>query len=276
MRIDFVKMHGAGNDFAVFDAPVPGALLTPQRLRALADRRTGIGFDQMLLIEAPRDTQSAAYYRIFNGNGEEIGQCGNGARCIAALLKWRGLAREGTLTLESAAGLIRARVEAGEQISVDLGVPDFDPRSLPFDAPGLADYHVLEVPGRQLQIGVVSLGNPHAVLPVLSAEGAAVETLGPAIEQHPRFPSGVNVGFPEIVARDAVRLRVHERGTGETLSCGTGACAAVAVAARLGLLDASVRVGVRGGELQVKWAGAGTHIWLAGAAHTSFQGYIEI
>jgi len=276
MRIDFVKMHGAGNDFAVFDAPVPGALLTPQRLRALADRRTGIGFDQMLLIEAPRDTQSAAYYRIFNGNGEEIGQCGNGARCIAALLKWRGLAREGTLTVESAAGLIRARVEAGEQISVDLGVPDFDPRSLPFDAPGLADYHALEVSGRQLQIGVVSLGNPHAVLPVLSAEGAAVETLGPAIEQHPRFPRGVNVGFLEIVARDAVRLRVHERGTGETLSCGTGACAAVAVAARLGLLDASVRVGVRGGELQVNWEGVGTHIWLRGTADISFQGYIEM
>jgi len=269
-------MHGAGNDFAVFDAPVPGALLTPQRLRALADRRTGIGFDQMLLIEAPRDTQSAAYYRIFNSNGEEIGQCGNGARCIAALLKWRGLAREGTLTLESAAGLIRARVEAGEQISVDLGVPDFDPRSLPFDAPGLADYHALEVSGRQLQIGVVSLGNPYAVLPVLSAEGAAVETLGPAIEQHPRFPSGVNVGFLEIVARDAVRLRVHERGAGETLSCGTGACAAVAVAARLGLLDASVRVGVRGGELQVNWEGVGTHIWLRGTADISFQGYIEM
>jgi len=196
MRIDFVKMHGAGNDFAVFDAPVPGALLTPQRLRALADRRTCIGFDQMLLIEAPRDTQSAAYYRIFNGNGEEVGQCGNGARCIAALLKWRGLAREGTLTLESAAGLIRARVEAGEQISVDLGVPDFDPRSLPFDAPGLADYHALEVSGRQLQIGVVSLGNPYAVLPVLSAEGAAVETLGPAIELAPTLSEGSQRRFP--------------------------------------------------------------------------------
>jgi len=276
MRIDFVKMHGAGNDFAVFDAPVPGALLTPQRLRALEDRRTGIGFDQMLLIEAPRDTQSAAYYRIFNSNGEEIGQCCNGARCIAALLKWRGLAREGTLTLESAAGLIRARVEAGEQISVDLGVPDFDPRSLPFDAPGVADYYALEVSGQRLRIGVVSLGNPHAVVPVLSAEGAPVETLGPAIEHHPRFPKGVNVGFLEIVARDAVRLRVHERGTGETLSCGTGACAAGAVAARLGLLDASVRVGVRGGELQVNWEGVGRHIWLRGTADISFQGYIEI
>jgi len=276
MRIDFVKMHGAGNDFAVFDAPVPCALLTPQRLRALADRRTGIGFDQLLLIEAPRDAQSAAYYRIFNRNGEEVWHCGNGARCIASLLHRRGLSRDGTLSLESLAGLIRTRIEVDEQVSVDLGVPDFDPRSLPFDAPGVADYYALEVSGQRLRIGVVSLGNPHAVVPVLSAEGAPVETLGPAIEHHPRFPKGVNVGFLEIVARDEVRLRVYERGAGETLSCSTGACAAVAMAARLGILDANVRVRVRGGELQVNWAGVGTHIWLAGAAFISFQGSIEI
>jgi diaminopimelate epimerase len=276
MRIDFTKMHGVGNDFVVFDAPAVPAVLAPEWLRRLADRRTGIGFDQALLLEAPRRSDSAVYYRIFNSDGDEVEQCGNGARCIAALLHRRGLTRNGAITLDSPAGLIRARVGAGAQVAVDLGVPNFAPASLPFAAPREADSYPLEVAGRTFQIGAVSLGNPHAVLTVASVEEAPVATLGPAIERHPRFPERVNAGFLEIVARAAVRLRVYERGAGETLSCGTGACAAVAVGRRRGLLDAQVRVGVRGGELQVNWAGSGEHIWLSGPTEISFEGHVEV
>jgi len=276
MRVEFTKMHGVGNDFVVFEAPVPDSLLTPQRLRALADRRTGIGFDQALLLEPPRGTHSAASYRIFNADGAEVEQCGNGARCIAALLARRGLAPDGALTLESPAGLIRARLAADGEVSVDLGVPDFDPRSLPFDAPAERESYMLELEGESVEIGAVSLGNPHAVLTVDSVESAPLERLGPRIERHARFPKGVNTGVLEIVAPDRVRLRVYERGAGETRSCGTGACAAVAIARRRGRVAAEVRVQVRGGELRVNWAGAGEHIWLSGAAQTSFQGHVEV
>jgi diaminopimelate epimerase len=276
MRIEFTKMHGVGNDFVVFDAPVPDSLLAPERLRALADRRTGIGFDQALLLDAPRRAQNAAHYRVFNADGAEVEQCGNGARCIAALLEQRGRARAGALTLESAAGEIHARLAADGEVSVDLGVPDFAPSSLPFDAPAEADSYPLEVGGQQFEIMVASLGNPHAVVPVAAVDSIPVTTLGPLIESHVRFPRRVNAGFLEIVSREEVRLRVYERGVGETRSCGTGACAAVAVAARRGWLARRVRVSVRGGELQVNWAGVGEHIWLSGPAQISFQGHVEV
>ena len=276
MRVEFTKMHGVGNDFVIFDAPVPAALLAPQGLRALADRRTGIGFDQALVLEPARRAASAAYYRVFNADGDEVEQCGNGARCLASLLERRGLAPNGELTLESPAGLIRARLARDGEVSVDLGVPDFAPGAVPFDAAAEADSYALEVGGRRVEIGAVSLGNPHAVLTVSSVENAPVEELGPLIERHVRFPNRVNVGFLEIVARDAVRLRVYERGVGETRSCGTGACAAVAVGRKRGLLEGEVRVEVRGGELRVNWAGVGEHIWLSGPAQISFQGHVEV
>ena len=276
MRIAFTKMHGVGNDFVVFDAPADESVLRPERLRALGDRRTGVGFDQALVLERPRRPDTAVFYRIFNCDGDEVEQCGNGARCIAALLDRRGLARNGELTLDSPAGTVRARIEGRGRVSVDMGVPDFDPRSLPFEAPREADSYALEVAGRTVEIGAVSLGNPHAVLTVPAVDAAPVATLGPAIEHHPRFPRRVNAGFLEIVARAEVRLRVHERGAGETPSCGTGACAAVAVARRRGLLDEDVRVGVRGGELRVNWAGSGQHIWLTGATEISFEGHVEV
>jgi diaminopimelate epimerase len=276
MRVEFTKMHGVGNDFVIFDAPVPAALLAPQGLRALADRRTGIGFDQALVLEPARRAASAAYYRVFNADGDEVEQCGNGARCLASLLERRGLAPNGELTLESPAGLIRARLARDGEVSVDLGVPDFAPGAVPFDAAAEADSYALEVGGRRVEMGAVSLGNPHAVLTVSSVENAPVEELGPLIERHVRFPNRVNVGFLEIVARDAVRLRVYERGVGETRSCGTGACAAVAVGRKRGLLEAHVRVEVRGGELRVNWAGVGEHIWLSGPAQISFQGHVEV
>jgi diaminopimelate epimerase len=276
MRLDFTKMHGVGNDFIVFDAPADPAALKPERLRALADRRSGIGFDQALVLNSPRRTDSALFYRIFNADGDEVEQCGNGARCIAALLHHRGLTREGAITLDSPAGLIHARIGADERVSVNMGVPNFDPRSLPFTVEGEADSYPLQVGGSTVAIGVVSLGNPHAVLTVDSVESAPVATLGPLIEGHARFPRRVNAGFLELVARDNVRLRVYERGAGETQSCGTGACAAVAVARRRGQLDAQVRVNVRGGELQVNWSGPGEPIWLSGPTEISFEGHVEV
>jgi diaminopimelate epimerase len=288
MRIRFTKMHGVGNDFVVFDAPSDSSLLEPTRLRALADRRTGIGFDQALVLQPPQDAATAVFYRIFNADGGEVEQCGNGARCIAALLHRRGLVRNGEISLGSPSGRIRARIDARAGsagaadtgatalVSVDMGVPDFEPGALPFVAPGEAESYALEVAGRTLRIGAVSIGNPHAVLTVASAESAPVGSLGPAIENHPRFPRRVNVGFLEIATRREVRLRVYERGAGETLSCGTGACAAVAVGRRRGQLDSEVRVLVRGGELRVNWTGPGESIWLTGPAEVSFEGHVEV
>ena len=276
MRIDFTKMHGVGNDFVVFDAPADESLLAPARLRDLADRRTGIGFDQALVLGKPKRADTAVFYRIFNADGDEVEQCGNGARCIAALLHHRGLTRDGAVALDSPAGVVHARVTQGERVSVDMGVPNFDPRALPFEAPREMDPYLLEVAGATLQIGAVSMGNPHAVLAVADVDGAPVATLGAKIEQHPRFPKRVNVGFLQILARDQVRLRVYERGAGETRSCGTGACAAVAVGRRRGLLEAQVRVSTRGGELQVDWEGPGKNIWLTGPTQISFQGHVEV
>ena len=275
MRIDFTKMHGVGNDFVVFDDPADPSVLQPERLRALADRRTGIGFDQALVLARARRPDTAVYYRIFNADGDEVEQCGNGARCIAALLHHRGQGAGGTLALDSPAGVIRARV-SGAQVSVDMGVPNFDPRSLPFEAPREADPYPLEVDGRRLEIGAVSLGIPHAVLAVADVAAAPLAELGPLIERHPRFPKRVNAGFAELATRSELRLRVYERGAGETLSCGTGACAAVAVLRRRGLTEARVTVVTRGGQLQVDWQGPGEHIWLTGPTEISFEGHVEV
>ena len=275
MRIDFTKMHGLGNDFVVFDAP-GSSPLDEALIRRLADRHTGIGFDQALVLEAPRRTDTAVFYRIFNADGGEVEQCGNGVRCIAALLAARGLARSGAVTMDSPAGLIQARTLEGGLVSVDMGPVRFDPRSLPFDAQAEAERYPLTVDGHSIEIGAVSIGNPHAVLAVDSIQTAPVERLGPAIERHPRFPRRVNAGFMQIVDRAHIRLRVYERGAGETLACGTGACAAVAVGRRWGKLDREVHVGVRGGELRVNWNGPGENIWLTGPAEVSFAGHVEV
>jgi diaminopimelate epimerase len=276
MRVDFTKMHGLGNDFIIFDAPVAGFAPARELWQRLAARHTGIGFDQALMLEKPRQPGSTAFYRIFNADGAEVEQCGNGARCIAVLLSRRGAAPGQPMTLESAGGVVHARMAGDKLVAIDLGIPNFSPQALPFEAPRQADAYLLEVEGEKLEIGAVSIGNPHAVLRVASVATAAVERLGPAIEHHPRFSQRVNVGFMEITHRSRIRLRVHERGAGETLACGTGACAAVAVARARGQLDADVQVSVRGGELRVNWAGPGEHIWLTGPAEVSFAGYFEV
>lgn len=277
MRIDFTKMHGAGNDFIVFDAPAGSQLPSPEQWQALAARHTGIGFDQALVLEEPKRAGTAVFYRIFNADGQEVEQCGNGARCIASLLVRRGRAPAGAITMDSPAGLIHAKVQnSAELVSVDMGVPNFDPRSLPFDASSEANVYVLEAGGSEVEFGAVSMGNPHAVLTVASVDAAPVDRLGPALEHHRRFPKRVNVGFMEVLDRSHIRLRVHERGTGETLACGTGTCAAVAVGRRHGRLDADVQVHTRGGELRVNWPGPGERIWLTGPAVVSFEGRVEI
>jgi diaminopimelate epimerase len=277
MRIEFSKMQGLGNDFLVFDAP--GAATEPlgtDQLRALADRHTGVGFDQALMLEAPRDRAARVFYRVFNSDGTEVEQCGNGARCIAALMYSRRpeLGRE--LTMESPGGLVHARVRDDGLVSVDMGVPRFDPRSLPMDAPVERITYSLDVDGAVLDFGAVSMGNPHAVLRVPDVKSAPVDRFGPTIERHRLFPRRTNVGFMQIVDRGHIILRVYERGAGETRACGTGACAAVAVGSRWGLLDADVRVDLPGGTAFVSWIGLGQPLWLTGPARMVFTGSIEI
>jgi diaminopimelate epimerase len=283
MRIEFLKMQGLGNDFLVFDAPAAADThLDSSRLRALADRHTGIGFDQALMLETPRDAGSRVFYRIFNSDGTEVEQCGNGARCIAALLYARAPELGRDFVMGSSGGLVHARVRDDGLVSVDMGVPNFDPRALPMDAADGAGAAVealkysLRVDGADIEIGAVSMGNPHAVLQVSDVKTAPVARFGPSIEHHPRFPKRTNVGFMQIVDRGHLRLRVFERGAGETLACGTGACAAVAVGRRQGLLESQVRVDLPGGTAMVSWAAAGAPVWLTGPATTVFAGSIDI
>ena len=276
MRLKFTKMHGLGNDFIVFDAPRPHEVPTPAQLRRLADRRTGIGFDQALVLSAPRSPGTDVYYRIFNADGTEVEQCGNGARCIATLVARRNARRERPMRLGSPGGVVDAVMRDDGLVSVAFGVPDFDPRSLPFEAPAEAASYRIDLSSGPVEFGAVSIGNPHAVIRVASVADAPVDTVGPAMENHARFPRRVNVGFVEIVSPEHVRLRVFERGTGETLACGTGACAAVAIGHRHGPLAEEVRVDTRGGRLIVGWRGPGEPIWLTGPAETSFEGQVEL
>jgi diaminopimelate epimerase len=276
MRIDFTKMHGLGNDFIVLNLPAEACLPSREQWRALADRHGGIGFDQALVLLPPRRSSTDVFYRVFNADGGEVEQCGNGARCVAALLHQRGQGSDGLLTMDSIGGVLHARVLADGSVSVDMGVPDFDPRSLPFDAPAASATYTLSVAGESIEFGAVSVGNPHAVLRVEAVESAPVERIGRALQSNPHFPRQVNVGFMQIVDAGKIRLRVYERGVGETLACGTGACAAVAVGRSLGLLGADIEVRVPGGRLSVHWDGAGQSVWLTGPAQQAFEGRVEI
>jgi len=276
MRIDFLKMQGLGNDFFVFDAPdVAGPRLDENRLRSLADRRTGVGFDQALMLQAPRDKANRVFYRVFNADGTEVEQCGNGARCIAALMYTRAPALGREFSMESVGGLIQARVESDGMVAVNMGVPNFSPQSLPMEASGEALRYSLHLPEADVTIGAVSIGNPHVVLEVTDVDNAQVARIGPMIESHARFAKRTNVGFMQVIDRGHIRLRVFERGVGETRACGTGACGAVAVGRRQGLLDDKVRVDLSGGTARVVWPAEGEPIWLTGPATTVFSGTIE-
>ena len=275
MVIEFTKMHGLGNDFVVIDAITQTVALTCEQIIAIADRHFGVGCDQLLLVEKPTTTEAEFRYRIFNADGGEVEQCGNGARCFAVFVKDKGLTSSSIISVETAGGLIELRIEE-DQVTVDMGVPDFQPESLPFITKSQAETYSLMVNNAEYAIGAVSMGNPHVVLQVDNIETAEVEKIGSAIESHKQFPQRVNVGFMEIINRHEIRLRVFERGAGETLACGTGACAAVAVSRMLGKLDEQVTVRLAGGNLNISWPGKGQKLLMTGPATTVFQGQIVL
>lgn len=271
MLMPFTKMHGLGNDFVVVRAT--GAPPGPETIRALADRKTGIGFDQLLWVERARIPGAAAFYRVFNTDGGEAEQCGNGARCIAQLI---GGGPGRALVLQHRGGTSRARVERNGLVSVELAVPQFEPAKIPFVADSEQESYRLRIGNKSCELRVVSMGNPHGVLRVDDVASAPVDKLGPALESHERFPNRANIGFMQVVDAGHIRLRVYERGVGETRACGTGACAAAVVGRRAGWLGEWVTVSLPGGELIVRWEGPGSAVWLTGEAVKVFEGTVEI
>jgi diaminopimelate epimerase len=276
MLLKFTKMHGAGNDFVVLDGTRQKIELTPEQLRLLADRHFGVGCDQILFVEKSEIKDADFRYRIFNSDGGEVEQCGNGARCFMRFVHDQKLTAKREIVVETHCGLISPRLEQDGRVTVNMGAPIFDPARIPFDGGSGAASEPLEVAGRMLRISALSMGNPHAVQVVEDVEQAPVNELGPLIEHHPRFPKRVNAGFMQIMDRGHIRLRVYERGAGETLSCGTGACAAVVAGIRRGLLDSPVNVATRGGVLTIYWDGDETAVQMTGPAITVFTGEIQI
>ncbi len=290
MHIRFTKMQGAGNDFVVLDATRAPLELSQAQMQRLADRRFGIGADQILVVEPSPGPGIDFGYRIFNGgSGDEVEHCGNGARCFVRFVRDRGLSEKSTLAVATMNRRLELRLQADGRVMVDMGPPDFEPAHVPFDTAGLEarkrgaalalwpiDLGAGTGRDERVQVGVLSMGNPHAVQIVADVDAAPVARQGPLVEAHRRFPEGVNAGFMQIVSRSSVRLRVHERGAGETLSCGTGACAAVALGVALGLLDSVVDVETRGGSLTVGWAGGDAPMWMTGPAETVFEGEIDL
>lgn len=276
MQLRFTKMHGLGNDFVVFDAMHQDVELSREQYRFIADRHFGIGCDQILLIEHPRSTDCDFYYRIFNADGGEVQQCGNGARCLARYVREKGLSDQLQIRVETLGGRITLTQEANGLVTVDMGKPVLEPRHIPFNRAQRAVSYPLDVAGEQLEIAAVSMGNPHAVLRVADVESAPVARLGPMIENHPDFPERVNAGFIQILDTGSIRLRVYERGAGETLACGTGACAAVVAGRLQGLLDENVSVQLPGGRLVIQWRGEGHPVMMSGPAEAVFEGSIEL
>jgi len=276
VRIKFTKMHGLGNDFVVLDAVSQALSLTPEQARFLADRHFGVGCDQVLVVEKPSRSDADFRYRIFNADGGEVEQCGNGARCFVRFVHEKGLTAKRAIRVETQGGLIEPRLEDDGLVTVDMGVPRFEPSHVPFVTDSDALVQPLHVDGTAVAITAVSMGNPHAVQVVDDVRLAPVAEQGPRMENHPRFPQRVNAGFMQVVDRHAIRLRVYERGAGETLACGSGACAAVAAGIARGLLDSPVRVSTRGGELTIAWGGPGRPVLMTGPAVTVFDSEIEI
>jgi diaminopimelate epimerase len=276
MNIKFTKMHGAGNDFVVIDAINQTVNLSTEQIRHIADRHMGVGCDQLLLVERPTRDDADFRYRIFNADGSEVEQCGNGARCFVRFVHDHGLTQQHEIRVETASGIIVPKLESDGRVTVNMGAPRFEPIDIPFVATERALTYTLDVAGKDLTICALSMGNPHAVVLVDDVDTAPVTTSGALIEIHPRFPNRVNAGFMQIVDRSHIRLRVFERGAGETLACGTGACAAVVAGISLGLLDQQVEVSTHGGTLTISWGGGNTPVWLTGPTVNVFEAEISL
>lgn len=276
MRLTFTKMHGLGNDFVVFDALQTPIDLNSEQIRFIADRRLGVGCDQVLLIEPSQIPGVDIRYRIFNANGGEVEQCGNGVRCVGDYLRRRSLLTGPTITVETMNGMVIIHLEGDDRIRVDMGVPSFEPEFIPLATAKREVEYRLTLESGDVNIMAVSVGNPHAVVLVDDVRGTDVASLGAELQRHSFFPESVNVGFMEILDLSHIRLRVYERGVGETLACGTGACGAVAVGIIAGRLAKEVDVELEGGVLKIAWAGEGESVWMTGPATTVFEGQIEL
>ena len=276
MKLKFSKMHGLGNDFVVIDGVRQSVSLTPEQIRFLGHRNFGVGFDQLLLVERAATPGVDFRYRIFNADGGEVEQCGNGARCFVRFVHDEKLTDKREIRVETLRGVIGPRLEDDGNVTVNMGAPVFEPEKIPFDSSSHEVVQAILVGDAEVAITAVSMGNPHAVQVVGDVDAAPVEVQGPLIERHPRFPKRVNAGFMQIVDRHSIKLRVYERGAGETLACGTGACAAVVTGISRGLLDSPVRVSTRGGDLSIAWAGKGQPVLMTGPAVTVFTGEIEL
>ena len=276
MKLKFSKMHGLGNDFVVIDGVRQSVSLTPEQIRFLGHRNFGVGFDQLLLVERAATPGVDFRYRIFNADGGEVEQCGNGARCFVRFVHDEKLTDKREIRVETLRGVIGPRLEDDGNVTVNMGAPVFEPEKIPFDSSSHEVVQAILVGDAEVAITAVSMGNPHAVQVVGDVDAAPVDVQGPQIERHPRFPKRVNAGFMQIVDRHSIKLRVYERGTGETLACGTGACAAVVTGISRGLLDSPVRVSTRGGDLSIAWAGKGQPVLMTGPAVTVFTGEIEL
>ena len=275
MKLKFTKMQALGNDFVVLDGTNQSITLNPQQIRRLADRHFGIGCDQLLLVEKAIG-QADFRYRIFNADGGEVEQCGNGARCFVRYVHDHGLTEKREIRIETLSGVISPKLEMDGKITVNMGIPIFAPDKIPFVTEKQALTYQLELPEGPVTISALSMGNPHAVRVVRDTENAPVETEGALIESHPRFPKHVNVGYMQVIDRTNIKLRVFERGAGETLACGTGACAAVVAGINLGLLDNRIIVSTKGGELTIDWRGNDEPVWMTGPAVTVFEGEINL
>ncbi|HHC6527145.1 diaminopimelate epimerase [Vibrio parahaemolyticus] len=275
MHFHFSKMHGLGNDFMVVDCITQNVFFSQDLIRRLADRHTGIGFDQLLVVEAPYDPETDFHYRIFNADGSEVEQCGNGARCFARFVRLKGLTNKYSISVSTKKGKMILDVEDDGEVTVNMGVPEFEPNKIPFKAKQKEKTYIMRAGDKTLFCGAVSMGNPHVVTVVDDVDTADVDTLGPLLESHERFPERVNAGFMQVVSRDHIRLRVYERGAGETQACGSGACGAVAVGILQGLLDESVKVSLPGGELHISWQGPGKPLFMTGPATHVFDGQLS-
>ncbi|MDT9587078.1 MAG: diaminopimelate epimerase [Candidatus Arsenophonus melophagi] len=274
--MQFSKMHGLGNDFMVVDAVTQNVYFSPKLISRLSDRHKGIGFNQLLIVEAPYDPELDFHYRIFNADGSEVTQCGNGARCFARFVRLKKLTNKRDIKVSTQSGILILSIVDNEDVCVNMGIPEFEPKKVPFKAKKAEKTYIITTQQHAILCGVVSIGNPHCVLQVEGIETAEVGLLGPMLEKHDRFPERANIGFMQIIDHEHIRLRVYERGVGETRACGSGACAAVAIGIHQGFLRKNVRVDLPGGILKIHWNGLGHPLFMIGPATHVYDGVIHV